>query len=388
MKRITGTTQKTTVTGEAVEVFIPFDLPPADPPLDLGGAAAQMLQETSAGLERLELAADLVPSIDWFIYGFVRKEAVVSSQIEGTQATLVDLLDFEALETRESSPNPDIEEVCNYLDALGYARSELASADGLPLSMRLLNGCHRRLMDGTRGSSKQPGEVRRSQNWIGGTRPGSAVFVPPPPAALAGVLSSFERFIHSPSDLPPLIRIGLLHVQFETIHPYLDGNGRIGRLLIAVLLDHWGLLTQPLLYLSLHFKRNLGEYYDRLAVVRTEGDWEGWLLFFLDGVRSISNEAVQTARELSSLVRQDRDRVLGGKGSSLASARLFEQLPSHPVLTVKRATRILEATKPTASKAVNALVDEGILIETTGRKRDRLFAYRRYLELLGSGTEL
>ena len=269
MKRHTGITRTTSVSGETVEAFIPFDLPPRDPPLALGPKITESLREASVGLDRLALAFDLVPSIDWFIYGFVRKEAVLSSQIEGTQATLTDLLDFEALEDQDPEPDPDVEEVCNYLDALEYARAQLGSADGLPISMRLLNGCHHRLMDGTRGSSKQPGEIRRSQNWIGGSRPGNAVLVPPPPEALADALNSLERYIHARCDLPPLIRIGLLHVQFETIHPYLDGNGRIGRLLIALLLEHWGLLPQPLLYLSLYFKRNLHEYYQRLGAVRT-----------------------------------------------------------------------------------------------------------------------
>lgn len=388
MKRLTGTTRTTTVAGETVEAFIPFDLPPRDPPLYLDPELAELLRQSVVSLERLALASELVPSIDWFIYGFVRKEAVVSSQIEGTQATLADLLDFEALEDQNPAPGPDVEEVCNYLDALGYARAQLGSPDGLPISMRLLNGCHRRLMDGTRGSSKQPGEIRRSQNWIGGSRPGNAVFVPAPPDALAAALSGLERTIHDDGDFPPLIRIGLLHVQFETIHPYLDGNGRIGRLLIALLLGHWDLLPQPMLYVSLYFKRHLDEYYQRLGAVRTDGDWEGWLSFFLEAVTTISEEAVESAREISKLVREDRVRVLAGSGSSLAAARLFELLPSHPVLTIRRATRILDTTKPTATKAMNALVDAGILTETSGRKRDRRFAYSNYLELLGSGTEL
>jgi len=346
------------------------------------------LQLAESSIERLELASELVPSIDLFIYGFVRKEAVVSSQIEGTQATLVDLLDFEALDNDDASPNPDIEEICNYLDALSYARSEFEKPDGLPISMRLLNQCHVRLMDGSRGASKQPGEIRRSQNWIGGSRPGNAVFVPPPPIALADALSSFERYIHADSDLPRLVRIGLLHVQFETIHPYLDGNGRIGRLLIALLFESWGLLSRPLLYLSLYFKSHLDEYYQRLGAVRTEGDWEGWISFFLQGVHLISEEAIQSSKEISAVVTNDRERVLGVQHSTLAAARLFELLPFNPVLTIKRATTILDTTRPTATKAVRTLIDTGVLTETSGRKRDQLFAYTDYLELLGRGTEL
>ena len=388
MNRVTGTTENTTVAGETVEAFIPFPLPPANPPLSLDSPIMEGLRQAESSLERLELASELVPSIDWFIYGSVRKEAVVSSQIEGTQATLVDLLYFEALESDTVAPNPDIEEVCNYIEALSYARSELQRPGGLPISMRLLNQCHVRLMDGTRGASKQPGEIRRSQNWIGGSRPGTAVFVPPPPHALRDALSSFERYVHGDSDLPQLVRIGLLHVQFETIHPYLDGNGRIGRLLIALQLESWGLLSQPLLYLSLYFKRHIDEYYSRLGSIRTDGDWEGWISFFLRGIQLISEEAIQSARELSALVRNDRERVLVVRHSTLAAARLFELLPSNPVLTIKRAVRILDTTRPTATKAVRTLIDAGVLTETSGRKRDQLFSYTDYLELLGRGTEL
>jgi Fic family protein len=236
----------------------------------------------------------MVPSLDWFIYAFVRKEAVLSSQIEGTQATLVDLLTFEAQGTEEPStpPNADIEEVCNYLEALTYSRTQIADPKGLPLSMRLLSETHQRLMRGVRGAEKLPGEVRRSQNWIGGSRPGNAAYVPPPPHALAEVLSAFEKYLHADDTLPPLVRAGLLHVQFETIHPYLGGNGRIGRLLVTLLLEHWKLVTKPLLYLSLYFKRHREDYYRRLTAVRVDGDWEGWLDFFLDGVATIADEAV------------------------------------------------------------------------------------------------
>ena len=228
----------------------------------------------------------MVPSMDWFIYAFVRKEAVISSQIEGTQATLVDLLTFEATEG-DAAPAPasaDVEEVCNYVDALHFARAQLADPRSPPLSMRTLNATHARLMRGVRGATKMPGEVRRSQNWIGGSRPGNAAYVPPPPHALGEMLGAFETYLHGDDSLPPLVRAGLLHVQFETIHPYLDGNGRIGRLLVTLLLEHWKLLTRPLLYLSLFFKRHREDYYRRLNAVRVDGDWEGWLDFFLDGV--------------------------------------------------------------------------------------------------------
>lgn len=221
--------------------------------MTLEGPLADRLLHAEQALSRLDLAGEMVPSLDWFIYAFVRKEAVISSQIEGTQASLVDLLNFEAEE--ETAPSPDVEEICNHVDALAYARQQLTDDNGLPLSMRLLNETHRLLMTGIRGSDKQPGEVRRSQNWIGGSRPGNAVFVPPPHHLLPDLLDDFEKYMHGDDTLPPLIRAGLLHVQFETVHPYLDGNGRIGRLLITLLLEHWGLLEKPLLYLSLFFKR-------------------------------------------------------------------------------------------------------------------------------------
>ena len=312
-------------------------------------------------LARLNLAGEMVPSLDWFIYAFVRKEAVLSSQIEGTQATLVDLLIFEAEE--RVVPNADIEEVCNYLDALTYARDQISSEQGLPLSIRLLDGTYRRLMSGTRGAAKQPGAIRRSQNWIGGSRPGNAVFVPPPPHVLPELLSALEKYLHEDDPLPGLVRAGLAHVQFETIHPYLDGNGRIGRLLITLLLEHWQLLTKPLLYLNLFFKRHQTEYYRRLNAVRSEGDWEGWLDFFLDGVATIADEAVASARDLFALVSADRIRVLQSGTASVNAIRLFEFLPRHPVITVASAMKLVEASKPTATRAIEVLVDAGILME-------------------------
>jgi Fic family protein len=341
-------------------------------------------------LIRLELAGEMIPSLDRFIYAFVRKEAVLSSQIEGTQATLVDLLTFEAQEGEQSNaaPNADVEEVCNYLEALAYSREQIASPKGLPLSMRLLSETHRRLMRGVRGTDKSPGEVRRSQNWIGGTRPGNAVYVPPPPHALGDVLGAFEKYLHAEDALPPLVRAGLLHVQFETIHPYLDGNGRIGRLLVTLLLEHWKLLTKPLLYLSLFFKRHRTDYYRLLNLVRVDGDWESWLAFFLEGVATISDEATASARELFALVEADRTRSLAHEGMSVVALRLFEHLPRRPVVTIASAMKLVETTKPTASRAIDLLVAAGVLVEMTGKKRDRSFAYQAYLDRLRVGTEL
>ncbi len=388
MARVTGRYERTAVAGEEVRAFVPRPLPPADPTLSLDSEALALLGRAERELSRLELAGEMVPSVDWFIYGFVRKEAVISSQIEGTQATLIDLLTFEAQREDDSAPGPDVQEVCNYVDALAYARAQLRRRKGLPLSMRLLNGTHARLMRGARGADKQPGKIRRTQNWIGGTQPGNAVLVPPPPNLLDGLLSDLERYIHANDGLPPLVRAGLLHLQFETIHPYLDGNGRIGRLLVTLLLEEWNLLSKPLLYLSLFFKENREDYYRLLNAVRLEGDWEGWIRFFLEGVASIAKEATDTARDLFALVSADRARALAAPASSVMAVRLFEALGQHPIVTIARVTELLEITKPTATKAVNTLVDARILTETSGRRRDRTYSYTAYLDRLRVGTEL
>jgi Fic family protein len=389
-KRTTGRYERTTVGGEEIAAFVPHALPPTDPPLVMDAVLTERLRTAEQALVRLELAGAMVPSLDWFIYAFVRKEAVLSSQIEGTQATLVDLLTFEAQAGAEQStpPNADVEEICNYLDALTYSRAQLASRNGLPLSMRLLGETHERLMRGVRGTEKLPGEVRRSQNWIGGSRPGNAAYVPPPPHALGEVLGAFEKYLHADDTLPLLVRAGLLHVQFETIHPYLDGNGRIGRLLVTLLLEHWKLMTKPLLYLSLFFKRHRDDYYRRLNAVRVDGDWEGWLDFFLDGVATIADEAALSARDLFALVAADRSRVLAHDGMSVVALRLFELLPRHPVLTVASVMKLVKTTKPTAGRAIELLVAAGVLVETTGKKRDRSFVYESHLDRLRIGTEL
>lgn len=384
MPRVTGSYISATAAGETVRAFLPAPLPVVAPSLAITGDLAPRLAAAEQALRHLDLASQMVPSVEWFLYGFVRKEAVLSSQIEGTQATLTDLLQFEGSEDTE--PTPDVEEVCNYVEALKYARAQLATRKGLPLSIRLLNETHKRLMRGVRGAHKAPGQIRRTQNWIGGSRPGNAAFVPPPPEAVAELLASLEKYVHGDDALPPIARAGLVHVQFETIHPYLDGNGRIGRLLISLLLEHWKLLPHPLLYLSLFFRRHQAEYYRRLGRVRTDGDWEGWLDYFLDGVATVGEEAVTLARELFALVAKDRARVLEESTASVAAARLFEMLPANPVLSVNAAIRKLETTKPTAAKAIDTLVTAGVLVETTGRKRDRSFSYQAYLAKLGSGT--
>jgi len=385
MKRVTGEYELSTVAGEEVRAFIPYPLPPADPPLALDGGLKSLLGAAEEKLRLLDLAGEMVPSIDWFVYAFVRKEAVLSAQIEGTQATLMDLLEVEA--SGAPPGNADVQEVCGYLDALNFGWDELGRDDGLPISMRLLSGIHRRLLRGVRGAHKQPGEVRRSQNWIGGTRPGTASFVPPPPHRLPELLSEFERTIHERDDLSPLVRVGLLHVQFETLHPYLDGNGRLGRLLITLLLRHWGLLSQPLLYLSLFLKTHRQEYYRRLAAVRTDGDWEGWLAFFLEGVAVVADEAVSTARALHGVVSDSRDRLLAREEATVLSVRLFELLPEHPIVTVSRAIDLLGCSRPAAAKTVRVLEAADILRALDNRKKNRALFFKDYLVHLRRGTE-
>ncbi len=385
MKRTTGTYRITKHDREDVRAFIPAPLPPADPPLALDDQAMRALSEATAALGRLAVAADMVPSADWFLYGFVRKEALITSQIEGTQATLQDVLTFEA--GQQAQRPDDVREVCNYIDALTYARRELARPKGLPLATRLLCGAHKRLMKGAGGSDNQPGEIRRSQNWIGGTRPGNARFVPPPPEALAQALSALEKWIHGRDSLPSLIRVGLAHVQFETIHPFLDGNGRIGRLLIALLVEHWGLLNAPLLYLSVAFKRHRQDYYTRLNAVRVDGDWEGWTQFFLACVTEAADDAVASAQKLFALTTADRAKISSLASTTVPAIRLVELLPSNPMITLSLTIKLLKVSKPTAVRTIEFLQGAGVLRETTGKRRDRIYAYHRYLQVLTPDTE-
>ena len=382
--RTTGRYQTSHTGGESVRAFVPHPLPPRQPPLAIDGDLARRHAEAVVAVGRLDVAGAMVPSAEWFLYGFVRKEAVVSSQIEGTQATLEDVVVYET--TRQSERPADAEEVCNYVAALAYARKELARPKGLPLCTRLFCAIHQRLMKGVRGSEKQPGAIRTSQNWVGGTRPGTARFVPPPPKAVPEALAALEQWLHGTNPLPPLVKAGLAHVQFETIHPFLDGNGRIGRLLIALLVEHWKLLSSPLLYVSLGFKRRRQEYYERLSAVRTSGDWEGWTSFFLECVREAADDGVTTARNIFSRVGDDRRKVVKHAASTLTAVRLFDFLPTHPVVTLGRSIDLLETTKPTTMKAIDALRQAGVLHEITGRRRDRVYAYKSYLDLLAQDT--
>ena len=380
MSRQTGQYRLISTHEETVWAFVPYPLPPVDPPLVVAGAISEHLADAHTALSSLGVVGSIVPNIDWLLYGFVRKEAVITSQIEGTQATLQDLVTFEV--TEHSGRIDDVREVCNYVDALTHARAQLSEPQGLPLSIRLLCDTHRLLMRGARGKNKLPGELRRSQNWIGGSRPGNARFVPPPPEDIPTALSALERWLHEDSDLPALVRTGLAHVQFETIHPFLDGNGRIGRLLITLLVEHWGLLEQPLLYLSLAFRHQQQEYYARLAAVRSDGDWEGWTGFYLQCVSQAANDGIRVVQALHALVERDRSRIMAHDRATLVTLQLFERLPSSPVMTVPKAAGTLELTAPPVRKAIQLLENLGILIEITGRQRQRAYAYQEYLQVL------
>ena len=380
MKRATGTYVKSTTLGEVVQAFVPDSLPPKNPTLALE-VYQDLNRKAEMALARLSGVSGLVPSVDWLLYSAIRKEALLTSQIEGTQATLTDLFDEEA--GFKVSNTDDVEEVTNYLQAFRLVQEQLRDPKGLPISVRLLCDAHRLLLNGVRGAGKQPGELRRSQNWIGGTRPGNAVFVPPPPENVPQLLTDMERFIHDGvTDLPPMVKVALIHAQFETIHPFLDGNGRIGRLLIATLFEHWGLLAEPLMYLSGYLKQHQAEYYRRLSNIRSEGDWEAWVTFFLEGVSVAAADAEQSIIEVASLIAADRKRLLQSPKAGPASYRLFEMLPMMPRFTIERVRQQLDTSFPTATAAVKVLEDLGIVTEMTGQKKNRSYSYQAYVELL------
>jgi Fic family protein len=336
-------------------------------------------------LGRLDSVATLLPDPQLFLYAYVRKEAVVSSQIEGTQSSLSDLLLFE-LEEAPGVPTGDVVEVSNYVAALEHGLARMR--DGFPLSNRLIREVHERLLSRGRGSDKLPGEFRRSQNWIGGARPGNTHFVPPPASAVEDCMSQLESFLHDrASGLPLLVKAALAHVQFETIHPFLDGNGRVGRLLIPLLLCQADILSQPLLYLSLYFKQNREEYYRLLDQVRTEGDWEAWLDFFLTGVQTTATGAVATARRLVELFNADVARVQGGGRAAGSALRVHAALRERPVISLGEVCRRTDLSFPAATTGMSVLLKLGIARELTGKRRNRLFAYDRYLQILSEGTE-
>jgi Fic family protein len=385
MKRgTTGRYEVTSTAGERVEAFVPAPLPPA-PSLVFEGELQRALEPALLAVGRLDSVSTLLPDTALFLYAYVRKEAVLSSRIEGTQSSLSDLLLFE-LDEAPGVPLDDVVEVSNYVAALDHGLERLRS--GLPLSNRLLREIHGVLLSRGRGSDKDPGEFRSSQNWIGGTRPGNAVFVPPPHTLVPDCMGELERFLHDEATaLPVVVRAALAHLQFETIHPFLDGNGRVGRLLITLLLCHAGILREPLLYLSLYFKQNRDAYYAHLDAVRRDGDWEAWLVFFLTGVRETAEGAVSTAQRLVALFGEDRARIVP-KGRRAGSAlRVHDALKARPLASMQEVCARSGLSFPAAASAMELLAELGIARELTGKRRNRVFAYDRYLAILSEGTE-
>jgi Fic family protein len=368
---------------ESVRAFVPPPLPPV-PPIRLD-PLQHLLEQANQALGRLDGLASILPDLSLFIYTYVRKEAVLSSQIEGTQSSLSDLLMYENNEV-PAVPIVDVQEVSNYVAAMNHGLSRLRG--GFPLSLRLIREIHGILLAGGRGGEKQLGEFRTSQNWIAGTRPGNAAFVPPPPELVPECLHSFELFLHDERpELPLLIKTGLMHVQFETIHPFLDGNGRLGRLLITFLLCEKQVLREPILYLSLYLKKHRSVYYELLDRVRTTGDWEAWLDFFLRGVRETSEQAATAARQIVSLIDQHQRQIqtLGRPAASVL--RVFHHLQRNPSVTIPATAEKTGISTPTVAKSLEYLRQLGIVTETTRRERNRLFVYQPYLEILNEGTE-
>lgn len=374
---------ETAVGGERVRAFLPPPLPP-DPPLDLP-ALFELYDAARGALGRLDGVTTILPSTPLFLFMYVRKEALLSSQIEGTQSSLSDLLLFENHEIPQV-PLDDVAEVSNYIAAMEHGLKRLR--EGFPLSLRLIREMHEILLHSGRGASKQPGEFRRSQNWIGGTRPGNALFVPPPPERLNECLDAFEKFLHVDNpQLPPLIKAGLAHVQFETIHPFLDGNGRLGRLLITLMLCEAGVLREPILYLSLYFKARRPDYYRLLQEVRENGAWEAWMEFFLTGVCDTATQAVDTARDLIDLFDRDREAIQTLGRSAASVFRVHDFMQRRPIVTIHAASRELKLSLPTVGKSLEHLIKLGIVRELTGKQRHRVFAYSKYLAVLDQGTE-
>jgi Fic family protein len=383
--KATGTYVTTSTAGESVQAFVPNPLPP-DPPIEFTDRDHDLIEKANRALGRLDGTTTLLPDVSLFLYFYVRKEAVLSSQIEGTQSSFSDLLLHEE-DLAPRVPLDDVQEVSNYVAAMNHGLKRLRE-DNFPLSLRLIREVHRVLLAQGRGSDKTPGAFRRSQNWLGGTRPGNARFVPPPPDRVAACMADLEKFLHDqPQRTPVLVKAALAHVQFETIHPFLDGNGRLGRLLITLILCAQEALTQPLLYLSLFFKQHRQEYYDRLDAVRVQGDWLGWLRFFLEGVQQTAQQATDTAGQILRLFDEDRRKVedLGRKAGS--AQRVLDLLRRHPITTIPNAAAQLHLTAPTVRSAVESLENLGTVREITGKHRDRIYLYDQYVRILDEGTE-
>ena len=358
---------------EGYRAFQPAALPP-DPPLELDTRMVSLLSDADRALGRLDGVASVLPNPDLFVATYVRHEAVLSSQIEGTQSTLEDVLSYESDDDQSGLPR-DVEEVVNYVRAMNHG---LARLNDLPLCNRLIREIHAELMRGVRGSEREPGEFRTIQNWIGpaGCTLNTASFVPPPPHEVPRAMGELERFFHDRDGLPALVHVGLAHAQFETIHPFLDGNGRVGRLLITLMLCERGVLLRPLLYLSVYFKAHRAQYYDRLTAIRFDGDWEGWMRFFLQGVIEVSRSATETARKILTLREASLDQALSGPAHRLVKC-LFE----YPVINVRKAQTLLGCAFTTANKVVTELEDAGLLVEITGNRRNRRYRFDPYIRL-------
>jgi len=383
-RAIAGQYVTSTTAGETVKAFVPDPLPPS-PALVLDHALSSRLDRAHIALGRLDGVSGILPGAHLFLYAYVRKEAVLSSQIEGTQSSLSDLLLFE-LDEVPGVPFDDVVEVSNYVAALEHGLERIRG--GFPLSNRLIREIHRILLSRGRGQSKSPGEFRRSQNWIGGARLGDAHFVPPPHQEVEQCMSQLERFLHGqPSPTPSLLKAALTHVQFETIHPFLDGNGRVGRLIIPMILCIEGVLREPLLYLSLYFKQNRTRYYELLDRVRSEGEWEEWVMFFATGVEETANAAVSTAHRLREISEVDRARVAKAGRIAGSALQVHHALLSRPINTIGRLAGETNLSLPTVTNAIAALTDLGLVREITGRKRGRVFSYGPYLDVLQQGTE-
>jgi Fic family protein len=375
-KRTTG---RLVTQPEGYDAFVPENLPPSRP-IEFDEELQRVLSRADRALGRLDGSVQSLPNPDLFVFMYVRKEAVLSSQIEGTQASLGDILEVEAQIFDPTRPN-DTDEILNYVNAMNYGLDRL---EELPMSLRLIREIHQKLMQGVRGQNATPGEFRRIQNWIGpqGSTVKSASFVPPPPNMLQDLLGSLEAYLHSEDQLPLLVRIGLIHAQFETLHPFLDGNGRMGRLLVAFTLCQQTVLQKPVLYLSHYLKRYRSEYYDRLQEVRTCGDWEGWLKFFLTGVAEVANEATETAREIVQLRERHRHQLIEDLGRGAANGlRFLESLYQRPIFNVANVSELLEVSPQAANKLTERLVGMGLVREITGNQRNRVFRYDPYVAL-------
>ena len=373
-----------TTAPEPFQAFLPAPLPP-QPNIQVDFHLQELLGRANRALGRLDGITALLPEPSLFLYFYVRKEALLSSQIEGTQSSMSDLLLFESQEV-PGVPLDDVQEVSNYVAALNHGLELLRTR--LPVSLRLIKEIHKVLLSRGRGSDKDPGEFRRTQNWVGGTRPGNALFVPPPPEEVLPCLGALEKYLHNePEPTPVLIKAALAHVQFETIHPFLDGNGRLGRLLITFLLVAEEAIHEPLLYLSLYFKQNRQRYYELLQQARLEGDWEAWLEFFLEGVVDTSEKATDTAKRILDQFNSDRGRIATLGRAAGSALRLHELLRRKPMLAVPAAVKELGLSSPTLGSAFEHLVKLGIVREVTGKRRDRLFAYTDYLGILAEGGE-